>query len=65
MKDIHICRKCGFVSTLKSEFIKVCFRDEFGENTIGEECKECNSEAPANIQQQVQADPASSQDSLT
>lgn len=63
MKDVFVCRKCGFVSTFRGEFVKV-YVDKY-EVVYGHECKECNSEAPANIQQQVQADSAITPNSLT
>lgn len=36
-----ICKHCGFVSTLTSKFVKILFYDEFGDRTIGYECREC------------------------
>lgn len=60
MKDVYICRKCGFVSTIRRAFVSVRFFDEFGDYTYGHECGACYAEepaeAPANIQQQVQPD---------
>ena len=60
MKDVYVCRKCGFVSTIRRAFVSVRFFDEFGDYAYGHECGYCYAEepaeAPANTEQQLQPD---------
>ena len=60
MKDVYVCRKCGFVSTNRRAFVSVRFFDEFGDYAYGHECGYCYAEEPAEdraiIQQQLQTD---------
>ena len=47
MKDVYVCRKCGFVSTNRRAFVSVRFFDEFGDYAYGHECGYCYAEEPA------------------
>ncbi len=60
MKDVYVCRKCGFVSTNRRAFVSVRFFDEFGDYAYGHECGYCYAEepdeAPENTEQLLQPD---------